>query len=348
MVSHNFSEKLITWYQDHKRDLPWRLTTNPYEVWLSEIILQQTQVKQGLPYYQKFVEHFPTIHHLANASEDEVLKLWQGLGYYSRARNLHHTAKHIVNELNGVFPKSFKELLKLKGIGNYTAAAIASFCFKENIPVVDGNVYRVLSRYFGEQTNIASSKAYQHFYQLASTLIDDQHPDLFNQAIMEFGSKHCSVHQPKCETCVLANSCWANANQMQKQLPIKINKIKIKKRFLLYVVLIDEQNQVYVQKRSNNDIWGGLYEFLLIETQTQTTSNKLKNLIKDFDWYQDINQLQWIQETMHHQLTHQKLIINFVKINIKTLKTNNLIHLNDLKTLPVPVILQKFIETYLN
>ena len=202
-----FSNSLTAWYLQNKRDLPWRNTTDPYKIWLSEIMLQQTRVAQGLPYFLRFIESFPTVFDLANASEEEVLKLWQGLGYYSRARNLHATAKIIANDYGGDFPNNFKELLKLKGVGDYTAAAIASFSFNEVIPVVDGNVYRVLARYFDIETNIALPKAKKEFFELASELISKENPALFNQAIMEFGALQCVPQNPDCSKCVLNSSC---------------------------------------------------------------------------------------------------------------------------------------------
>ncbi len=346
--SSDFSYKLINWYNNHKRDLPWRHTTNPYFIWLSEIILQQTQIAQGLPYYLKFVQSFPTVQDLANASEDQVLKLWQGLGYYSRARNLHHTAQLVAFELNGQFPDNFNDLKKLKGVGNYTAAAIASFCYKESVAVVDGNVYRVLARYFGDQTNIASSQSYNHFFQLAMSLIDHKSPDAFNQALMEFGSQHCTVHQPQCDSCIFKTSCWANAHHKQKELPVKINTIKIKTRYLLYLVLLDAEKKVYVQKRSSKEIWGGLYEFMLLETQTQPNENELKNLIKNYAWAPQIESINWIAETFQHQLTHQKLYVSFVKIALNSEENTNFISLLQLKKLPVPVVIEKFIKQYLS
>ena len=204
-----FSKKLKHWYSNNKRELPWRQTKDPYFIWLSEIILQQTQVNQGLPYYVKFTENFPTIYHLASADESAVLKLWQGLGYYSRARNLHATAKYVVSELDGKFPNNYKDLIKLKGIGDYTASAIASICFNEATAVVDGNVYRVLSRYFGIDTPINSSKGAKVFKQLAQELIDLKDPATFNQAIMEFGATQCKPQNPDCKICPFNASCIA-------------------------------------------------------------------------------------------------------------------------------------------
>ena len=225
----NFSEILTDWYLENKRDLPWRKTTNPYYIWLSEIMLQQTRVAQGLPYYEAFTKVFPTVFDLANASEEQVLKLWQGLGYYSRARNLHATAKHIANDLDGIFPSDYKNLLKLKGVGEYTAAAIASFSYNEVVPVVDGNVFRVLSRYYNVETNIASAKAKKEFTLLAQEVISKDNPALFNQTIMEFGALQCVPKNPNCTICPLNTSCAALWLKKVSELPVKIKKLKVKK-----------------------------------------------------------------------------------------------------------------------
>ena len=232
-----FSNRLVTWYLQNKRDLPWRQSINPYTVWLSEIILQQTRVDQGTAYFFKFIEQFPTVYNLANASEEEVLKLWQGLGYYSRARNLHSAANYIVNELNGKFPTTYSEILKLKGVGDYTASAIASICFNEPTAVVDGNVYRVLARYFGISTPINSTSGIKEFKKLAQELIVEDIPGTFNQAIMEFGACMCKPQNPDCFNCPLNDSCVALSNNTIAQLPVKINKTKVRKRYFNYLVI---------------------------------------------------------------------------------------------------------------
>ena len=216
-----FSNQLIYWYLQNDRDLPWRKTKNPYFIWLSEIMLQQTRVHQGLSYYITFTKEFPTVFDLAKASESKVLKLWQGLGYYSRARNLHHSAKYIAKDLDGKFPSTYEEIKKLKGVGDYTASAISSICFNESQAVVDGNVYRVLSRYFGIKTPINSSAGIKEFKELAQTLIDPKQPGSYNQAIMDFGALHCKPQNPLCETCPLNDSCIALAKKTIKQLPVK-------------------------------------------------------------------------------------------------------------------------------
>ena len=231
----NFTQTLTHWYSINKRDFPWRRTKDPYKIWLSEIIMQQTQIAQGLPYYEAFVKQFPTVFELAKAEEEAVLKLWQGLGYYSRARNLHATAKHIANNSNGEFPTSYNELLQLKGIGDYTASAIASICYDAPNAVVDGNVYRVLSRYFGADIPINSSKGITYFKELAQSLLPDKNTGNYNQAIMDFGSQQCKPKSPNCEICPLNVSCLALKNNQIEVLPIKINKTKITKKYFNFI-----------------------------------------------------------------------------------------------------------------
>jgi len=338
----NFSKLLTTWYLQNKRDLPWRKTTNPYLIWLSEIMLQQTRVAQGLPYFLSFTKAFPTVFDLANAKEEEVLKLWQGLGYYSRARNLHNTAKHVATDLNGKFPDNYKSLLQLKGIGEYTAAAIASFSYNEVTPVVDGNVYRVLSRYFGIETDISSPKAKKEFTDLAYELIDKQQPALFNQAIMEFGALQCVPKNPSCNICPLNTSCWALANKKVDLLPIKGKKTKITNRYFNYLLIIDNQQKTIVHKRIQKGIWHNLYEFPVIETEKEESIKTISDLIQaQFSEIEKIIHLD--SETVLHKLSHQHLHINFWKIYTKTIHKNGL-HYNEILNLPVPIVIHNFIE----
>lgn len=337
-----FSKTLITWYLENKRDLPWRNTTNPYTIWLSEIMLQQTRVAQGLPYFLSFSEAFPTIFDLANAEEEYVLKLWQGLGYYSRARNLHQTAKYIAAELNGSFPDNYKNLLKLKGVGEYTAAAIASFSYNEVVPVVDGNVYRVLSRYFGIETDITSSFAKKEFTALASGLIDKEQPALFNQAIMEFGALQCTPKNPNCHKCPMNNSCFALAKNKIDVFPIKSKKTKIKDRYLHYLLYIDANNCTLAQKRTDKGIWYNLYELPVIETSKKESDEKIYDLImKQNNNISLITNLK--SENITHKLTHQHLHITFWKIELNS-KLKKGISYSELLQLPVPIVLHNFIE----
>ncbi|RXR20730.1 A/G-specific adenine glycosylase [Flavobacterium amnicola] len=338
----NFSNLLTTWYLQNKRDLPWRKTTNPYHIWLSEIMLQQTRVAQGLPYYLSFTKAFPTVFDLANAHEEEVLKLWQGLGYYSRARNLHNTAKYVASELNGIFPDNYKSLLSLKGVGEYTAAAIASFSYNEIAPVVDGNVYRVLSRYFGIETDISSPKAKKEFTALASELIDKQQPAAFNQAIMEFGALQCVPKNPNCDICPLNTSCWALANKKVALLPVKEKKTKVTHRYFNYLLVIDPQQKTIVHKRTQKGIWHNLYEFPVIETEKLESTKTISELIQ-VQFPETDKMIQLDSETVLHKLSHQHLHIHFWKIHTKINHKNGLSY-NELVNLPVPIVIHNFIE----
>ena len=243
----SFNSNLINWFDKNKRELPWRKSNDPYKIWLSEIILQQTQVKQGLPYYNKFLENYPTVYELARSTEDEVLKNWQGLGYYSRARNLHSTAKYIVRELNGVFPKKYIDLIKLKGVGDYTASAIASICFDESVAVLDGNVFRVLSRYFGIEIPVNSTQGIKHFKNLAKSLLPKRIGD-YNQVVMEFGALQCKPKSPNCRICPINVNCVAFATKNTKNLPIKIKRSKIKDRYFNFLVYLTKKSETVIEK----------------------------------------------------------------------------------------------------
>lgn len=311
-----FREELLKWNAFHNdRSLPWKGIDNPYFIWLSEIILQQTRAEQGLPYYLKFTEHYPTVNDLANAEEDEVMKLWQGLGYYSRARNLHAAAKYIASEKAGEFPDTYDEIIKLKGVGPYTAAAIASFAFKLPHAVVDGNVYRVLSRFFGIEQAIDSTKGKKEFAVLAQELIDKDEPASYNQAIMDFGAKQCSPAKPNCMYCPLVHRCSAFMEGKTAILPFKEKKIKKKERFFVYVVL-KEEGQFLIKKRLEPGIWQNLYDFSLIETEKHCEEAELNQLLN--------NRLEGYEfETVKcskayiHILTHQKIHVRFLTVDIK-------------------------------
>lgn len=310
----SFSEQLIDWYTQHQRDLPWRRTQNPYYIWLSEVILQQTRVNQGLPYYERFVETFPTVEDLAMANEKEVLRLWQGLGYYSRARNLHQTAKIVMQEYGGEFPNTYEELLKLKGIGTYTAAAIASFAFGEKVAVLDGNVYRVLARVFGIETDITSGEAKKVFGKLANELISSSQPATHNQAIMEFGAIQCVPVSPLCLFCPLSFDCVANASGRQGSLPIKTKKTKVRERFLNYFV-IEQNHQILMRERTGKDVWAGMFDFYLIETPH---AENWETLVED-KWLKPIVAAGIIQSESGlytHILTHQRIQTKFWHISL--------------------------------
>ena len=336
-----FSDTLISWYLINKRDLPWRNTINPYHIWLSEIMLQQTRVAQGLPYYMAFTAAFPTVFDLANASEQDVLKLWQGLGYYSRARNLHATSKYIAENLNGKFPDNYHDLLKLKGVGEYTAAAIASFSFQEIVPVVDGNVFRVLSRYFNVTTDILSAKAKKEFTELAFEVICKEKPDVFNQAIMEFGALQCVPRNPNCTICPLQNSCYAYGYNKINDLPVKIKKTKVKHRFLHYLFILDLDNKTTINQRVEKGIWHNLYEFPLVETETDFTNENVLLLIQN-KINEPHNLVLLENETIIHKLTHQHLHIKFWKINLKSSYEKGLDY-EQLNQFPFPIVLHNFI-----
>ncbi len=341
-----FSNQLVLWYLHNKRNLPWRATLSPYKIWLSEIILQQTRVDQGMAYYFKFVENFPTINKLAFASEEEVLKLWQGLGYYSRARNLHFSAKHIVNELNGEFPVTYNDLIKLKGVGDYTASAIASICFNEATAVVDGNVYRVLSRYFGISTPINSTKGIKEFKQLAQQLIDNKNPGTHNQAIMEFGARMCKPQNPNCDSCSLNNSCVALSKKRIKELPVKEKKLKIRNRYFNYLVIQTEDNKTKIEKR-NKGIWLNLYEFPLIETINEIDVNQLVEYEKFVELFKNISTSVKLfnNETVVHKLSHQHIHTKFWVVNTQS-SEDFTFSWDAIKKHPVSTLIDNFLNQY--
>ena len=336
MIDEDFSLKLIKWYQINKRDLPWRKTKNPYKIWISEIILQQTRVEQGLPYYIRFLDKFPNVAKLAEADEEEILKLWQGLGYYSRARNLHSTATYIFYNLKGIFPNNFNELIKLKGVGEYTASAIASFAFDEPKAVLDGNVFRLLSRYFGIKEPIDTSDGRKAFKKIANENLPLTNFSIYNQAIMEFGALQCKPALPKCETCNLKNKCWAFQNSNQNEYPVKVKKIKVKTRYFNFLVLMDNHS-VLIEKRTKKDIWQNLYQFPLYEAKG-----------KDYQFPNKItkNNLLINKFKITHQLTHQKLNIVFWQFQSKKIKENfnfKKILIKDLSSYPIPKIVENYI-----
>ncbi len=340
-----FTKLLIQWYLQNKRDLPWRNTQNPYFIWLSEIMLQQTRVAQGLPYFLSFTKAFPTVFDLANASEQEVLKLWQGLGYYSRARNLHKTAQYVAFELKGVFPDNYNNLLTLKGVGDYTAAAIASFCYNEKVPVVDGNVFRVLSRFFHVETDISLASAKKEFQNLALALMPTDDPATFNQAIMEFGALQCVPKSPNCNICVMNNSCAALQKKKVDQLPVKSKKVKVTKRFFNYLIVEDVLKKTIINKREDKGIWHNLYEFPLIETEKEEDFDTISSLIKD-NFFVDnsiISVSELNPKSQIHKLTHQHLYIKFWKIKLSGIIKEG-IDYETLKSHPFPIVIYNFIE----
>ena len=343
-------DTLINWFAENRRDLPWRHSPSPYQVWLSEIILQQTRVNQGWDYYLRFIERWPTVADLAQASEEEVLKMWQGLGYYSRARNLHRCAQQVVNEYGGQFPPDFEKLKQLKGIGDYTAAAIASIAFNLPHAVVDGNVYRVLSRLYDIDTPININEGQTLFAQLADELLNREQPGLHNQAMMEFGALHCTPKNPNCLLCPLQAQCLAFAHQTVMQRPVKLPKVKVTTRYFNYLV-IRINGSVYLHKRSGNDIWKNLYDFPCIESETPMTveevvaSEKFIQLIEEKPF-----SITKVSPVYTHKLTHRTLLAQFIEIKLEQkllqIETKDLFLTpeSELGSFPIP----RLIDLYLN
>jgi A/G-specific adenine glycosylase len=346
----SFQSEIIKWYKVNKRDLPWRRTTDPYVIWLSEIILQQTRVEQGLPYFNKFLENFPTVVDFANASENEVLKLWQGLGYYSRGRNMLFTAKQVIELHNGVFPVAHDQLIKLKGIGEYTAAAISSFSNNEPKAVVDGNVFRVLSRYFGVEEPINSTIGKKIFFELAQGLIEDQKPSIYNQAIMEFGALQCKPKSPACNICPLQTGCFAFQHHKVDVLPVKLKKVKVRERWFNYFVGLEDGN-ILIKQRQAGDVWQQLYDFPLIETDqaVQFSTSEFSDAVKEF--FGSEAKITSLLEKKHI-LTHQIIYVHF--FGLDNYMINFSLHTNiksvtiaDFATLPHPKVISDFFEMYL-
>ena len=337
----NFSSSLTDWYDLNKRELPWRNTRDVYKIWISEIILQQTKVKYGLKYYLKFIKIFPTIYDLSRAKEDEVLKIWEGLGYYSRARNLHYTSKFIVNNLNGKFPKTYLEILNLKGIGPYTAAAISSFAFKLPFAVLDGNVIRLLSRYFGIKVPFDNLRGKKLFQQLSQELLNFDDPDLHNQAIMEFGALICKPKLPKCEICHFNNLCYAFNNNLVSKLPIKQKKQKIKKRFINYLII--KKNDFYFLKKRSEGIWMGLYEFPKIETEDNSHVSNSKKITK---YLKDKYTVIKFSNIIIHKLSHQHIYAKFwhIESNINKVEGYLKVKSNRLFNYPFPTLILNYLK----
>lgn len=344
----NFRDKIVKWYFENKRDLPWRNSSDAYEIWVSEMILQQTRVDQGLPYYHRFLEYFPNVKSLAEASEQEVLYVWKGLGYYSRARYMHSTAREIVAKANGVFPNNYSSLIKLKGIGSYTAAAVSSICNYEVKAAIDGNVTRVLSRYFGVTDTVGSSVLIKKIEWISNQLIPDAYPGDYNQAMMEYGALICTPKQPKCSECTVMTSCFAYNNKMTGIIPLK-KKAAIKKtRYFNYLHLITESGKIILKKRTSNDIWKNLWDFPLIESdclfEPETTHPEFEDLLKHtidpvLTGFCDIT----------HILTHQALKVRFFTFRIseeseiKAINHFELVPQNDI-SYPIPRLIENFLK----
>ncbi|TDG37166.1 A/G-specific adenine glycosylase [Pedobacter changchengzhani] len=344
-----FPEELIKWYLFNKRDLPWRHTKDPYVIWLSEIILQQTRVEQGLPYFNKFLENFPTVKAFAEANEAKVLKLWQGLGYYSRGRNMHATAQVVMEKYDGKFPVLHDELITLKGIGEYTAAAISSFSSGEARAVVDGNVFRVLSRFFGISTPINSPQGKKAFYNLANEMLYTNDPSTYNQAIMEFGALQCKPKSPNCGICPLNLGCYALKNNLVQVLPIKLKKAPQKHRFLNYFILI-HNNNVLIRERQVGDIWQHLFDFPSIETSDATSLDDNDFMLQIKSTFGNDVDAQFITHK-RHVLTHQILHIQFFELknyifNFSKQKELYWVSLAGLNERPQPKVIHDFVSEY--
>ena len=349
----SLSQKLDTWYTDYGRTLPWRGISDPYRIWLSEIILQQTRIEQGRDYYHRFVEAFPTVADLAAASEDQVLRLWQGLGYYSRARNLHVAAQYIMNECGGVFPSDYQGVLKLKGVGRYTAAAIVSFAFRLPYPVIDGNVYRFISRLYGIVTPIATDAAYSEFESLLLKKIDRLRPDRFNAALMDFGSLQCKP-VPDCSQCPFADECTALKTGRVALLPVKAAKARPKERWFYYFHLrwmVNGVEHTLVEQRQGKDIWRGLYQFPLMETDRELTDKQLP-----------VEAARFAKEKFHlpsfrfllsppfrHQLTHRTIHALFLEAELPSrtapaTEKYRAIPSSEIKNIPVSRLIDRYLQ----
>lgn len=350
MDARYFSKTIVKWYQQYKRDLPWRTTKDPYKIWLSEIILQQTRVQQGLPYYEKFIIEFPDVRSLAAAPEQKVLRLWQGLGYYTRARNLHACARVIVQKFNGVFPDTYEELKSLPGIGEYTAAAIASIAHEEPVAVVDGNVFRVLARITGTATPINTPEGKKTFTLLANALMGPRNPAEHNQAVMEFGALHCTPKNPLCTSCVFASGCFANSNELQAMLPVKLQKKKSRRRYFYYFIIKTGKSLV-LNIRTGKDIWKGLYDFYLVEKNRPVKADKI---LEDDPFLREIKPICLsitVSGAYKHLLSHQTIITRFILL--ETLqkpeflpKSLKLYSISKVKELPKPMLVNRFLTDY--
>lgn len=336
-MSASFSNKLIDWYNQNKRDLPWRKTKNPYKIWVSEIILQQTRIEFGIKYYYKFIKRYPDVKKLANSKEMDLMKIWEGLGYYSRAINMLKTAKIVLNSFNGVFPLRYEELIQLPGIGDYTASAISSICNDELQVVVDGNVLRFLSRIHKIDLPIESIKTKKYFKKLGFKLIQDVKPGDFNQALMDYGSTICKPKKFDCNNCLFSSDCKAYNSNSVENYPVKKKKIKVKDRFLNYVVVVTNDNKTQIKKRDSSGIWKNLYEFPLIETKIETSA---KQISKELDL--NLKDLLSVKK-INHRLSHQLLHINFFVYKVDY-KLDDLVDINTLESYPFPKPINKFIS----
>ena len=342
----NFTSSILFWYKKNKRDLPWRRNADPYKVWLSEIILQQTRIDQGLPYYLKFVKKYPNITSLAKANEQDILILWQGLGYYSRARNLLKTAKTIIDTFDGKFPEKYIELKKLPGIGEYTASAISSICFNERRAVLDGNVYRVISRFYGIDKPTNSYNGQKYFSEISQELAPDKSCGDYNQGLMDFGSLICKPKLPLCKNCILANNCIANKKNITDDLPVKIKRKPPKIVHFNYIVFVDSRCNTYINQIENG-IWKNLFQFPLIESNKELNKDKIisnKGLNKLVD-IENCDIKLFNNKPIIHKLSHRVICTKFWILSIEK-SNDNSIEFKDIKTYPVPKLIENFLEKF--
>jgi A/G-specific adenine glycosylase len=349
MDKRYFSDKIVKWYLFNKRTLPWRETKDPYKIWLSEIILQQTRVNQGLPYYESLIKKYPAVNHLANAPEQEVLRLWQGLGYYTRARNLHKCARVVKEQHKSKFPDSYEGLLALPGIGEYTAAAISSIAFGQPVAVVDGNVFRVLSRIFGVTTPVNSPEGKKTFTRLANDLIPQERPDLHNQAMMEFGALLCTPKNPQCGNCFFRKDCLAYKGNLQQELPVKLKSKPGRKRYFYYIVM-EHESGLLMRKRVEKDIWLGLFDFHLIEKKRTTSTENILNEEPLITWMRKTARVT-VSKSYRHLLTHQTIYSRFIvvksdKMVIPVLENHAFYSLKQIADLPKPVLVSRFLSDH--
>ncbi len=340
--------EIINWYHKHKRCLPWRNTKDPYFIWISEVMLQQTRVSTAILYFNRFVQRFPSLYHLAKADEREVLNLWQGLGYYSRARNLHQAAKTIANKHQGIFPNNYNDILQLKGVGTYTAAAIASFSYNLPYAVLDGNVFRVLSRLFGIETPIDSTKGKRLFSEIATETMGNASPEIYNQAIIEFGALQCTPKSPNCTECPLRETCYACRNHCVLEFPKKSKRIKPKNRYFYYLFLSYE-NKFAIEKREENDIWKNLYQYPLIETAQERSINQL---LKTQNWENILSNtklsIQSVSHQIIHKLTHQNIKAKIIHLTLhEASKTKAFIFVSkqEAEQYPFPKLIENHLKT---
>ncbi|HVW97115.1 MAG TPA: A/G-specific adenine glycosylase [Mucilaginibacter sp.] len=346
----DFNNELIQWYLENKRNLPWRNTTDPYVIWLSEIILQQTRVDQGMPYFHRFLERYPTVTAFAAATEDDILKLWQGLGYYSRGRNMLKTAKLVQERYNGQFPKSYNELIRLTGIGEYTAAAIASFSADEPRAVVDGNVYRVLARYFGIDEPINSTRGKKLFQQTANELLNMEQPGIHNQAMMEFGAMLCKPKNPACGVCPVRSGCYAFIHNAINDLPVKNKNLTVRERYFNYFLIRDGDN-ILLNKRAQTDIWANMYDLPLIETGSLLSPEELLNYNETRAYFGNNIKISSLSPVKKHVLTHQRLYVRLIILKSKPVKIRDswfYSSTENLKNLALPKIIFIFIKNIFN